>query len=260
MKVMKSVKKQPDERIKQFKVNTKKLNQAIQSLIEKPPVPGCKLKHSRQLKSHLLFNGEIQRFLEKWGILGGLNEQNTEGTHPQFNNFARQFGNSRGAFKKKMMMTEFLFGRSSWIVDGIDGLLESTKGSKRKKKVISVVSEAVDDGGDLVGIEQPWVGMGADSAAGNRDQPDVEEMDIEEDEVVEEVNEDVAVGNLTEFEKSVNHNQSLCKAEFEVDTCLKVCPNCGKRLLGFAMGVQLHESHSSITKDADGVESNHHGK
>ena len=121
-------------------------------------------------------------------------------------------------------MTEFLFGCSSWIVDGIDGLLESTKGSKRKKKVISLDSEAVGDGGDLLGSEQPWVDMGADSAAGNRDQPDVKEMDIEEDEVVEEVNEDVAVGNLTEFEKSINHNQSLRKAEFEVDTCLKACP------------------------------------
>lgn len=102
--------------------------------------------------------------------------------------------------------------------------------------------------------------MGADSAAGNRDQPDVEEMDIEEDEVVEEVNEDVAVGNLAEFEKSINRNQSLRKAEFEVDTCLKACPKCGKRILGFTMGVHLHKSHSSITKDADGVESNHHGK
>ena len=35
-----------------------------------------------------------------------------------------------------------------------DGLLESTKGSKRKKKVISLDSEVVDDGGDLVGSEQ----------------------------------------------------------------------------------------------------------
>ena len=56
MKTMKSINYQTDEDCKKFEENTIKLNKEIHSLITNPPVPGCGLKHSKQLKSHLLFD------------------------------------------------------------------------------------------------------------------------------------------------------------------------------------------------------------
>ena len=85
MMVMKSKEYQSDEACQMFKENTIALNKAINQLITNPPVPGCQLKHSKQLKSHLLFDREILEFLMKWRTLGGVDEQDTESVYPQFN-------------------------------------------------------------------------------------------------------------------------------------------------------------------------------
>ena len=98
MKVMKSKRRQTDEEIEGFKLNTMALNKAIQQLISHPPVPGCKLKYSKQLKSHLLFDLEILDFLMIWANLGAIDDQSIEGVHPILNHLYRRFGNSRGAF------------------------------------------------------------------------------------------------------------------------------------------------------------------
>ena len=76
MTVLESKNTQSVQNITQFKENTVELNKAVNSLITNPPVPGCKLKYSKQFKSHLLFDYEIQDFSEIWGILGGVDEQN----------------------------------------------------------------------------------------------------------------------------------------------------------------------------------------
>ena len=71
MKTMKSAQYQDDAACEAFRTNTKALNKEINSLINDPPIPGCGLKLSQQLKSHLLFDWEIQDFLELWRTLGG---------------------------------------------------------------------------------------------------------------------------------------------------------------------------------------------
>merc|ERR1711966_622211 len=53
MKTMKSVDYQSDEDCKKFKENIINMNKAIHSLMTDPPVPGCGLRFSKQLKSHL---------------------------------------------------------------------------------------------------------------------------------------------------------------------------------------------------------------
>ena len=95
-RTMKSVEFQDDEACLKFDKNVTALNKAIHSLITNPPVPGCVLKHSKQLKSHLLFDLEISNFLRRWRTLGAVDEQNIEGVHPQFNQLVRRFGNTRG--------------------------------------------------------------------------------------------------------------------------------------------------------------------
>ena len=67
IKVMKSKRKQTNEKIEGFELNTIALNKAIQQLISHPPVPGCNLKYSKQLKSHLLFDLEILDFFDDMG-------------------------------------------------------------------------------------------------------------------------------------------------------------------------------------------------
>ena len=57
-----------------FKENTIGLNKVINQLIANSPVPGCKLKYSKQLKRYLLFDGEIFDFLMKYRTLGGVDE------------------------------------------------------------------------------------------------------------------------------------------------------------------------------------------
>jgi hypothetical protein len=98
MKTMKSTAYQTDKNCSRFKENTSEMNKEINSLITDPSVPGCKLKHSKQLKSHLLFDWEIYDFLMSWRTLGGADEQNIEGVHPQFNQLVQKFGNLRGGF------------------------------------------------------------------------------------------------------------------------------------------------------------------
>ena len=121
---------QSDEVCRKFKGNTIALNKAIHKLIMNPPVPGCELKHSKQLKSHLLFDWEIFQLPMTWRTLGGVDEQNTEGVHPQFNQLKRRFGNSGGAFQQNKVYAEFLFSHSTWMVETIDIMAKETKKEK----------------------------------------------------------------------------------------------------------------------------------
>ena len=66
MMVMKSKEYQSDEVCRKFEENAVALNKAINKLIMNPPVTGCELKYSKQLKSHLLFDWAIFEFLMIW--------------------------------------------------------------------------------------------------------------------------------------------------------------------------------------------------
>ena len=58
----------------------------------------------------------VEYWIEKkhWGTLGTLNEQSIEGTHPEFNNISRLFGNLRVPSKNDKITKEFLLGRKLW--------------------------------------------------------------------------------------------------------------------------------------------------
>ena len=121
-----------------FKANTVALNKAINTLITNPPVPGCEMKYSRQLKSHLLFDWEVFNFLWKWWTLGGVDEQNIKGVHPKF----------RGAFLQNQVFAEFLFSCSMHMVEKIDEMVEA---SKRQK----VVGESAPVGANKLTLGPP---------------------------------------------------------------------------------------------------------
>ena len=134
MRTMKSAEYQKDEDCERFEENRIELNKAFNSLINDPPVPGYVLELSKQLKSHLLFDWEIRVFLLVWRTLGGVDEQRVEGTHPRFNQLARKFGNSRGAFRQKKVFEEFLFMNSTFIVESIEEMTEKTKRKRVRTK------------------------------------------------------------------------------------------------------------------------------
>ena len=63
-----------------------------------------------------------------------MDEQNIESSHPQFNNLLRRFGNSRGGFRHKKMMMEFVFSHSTWMTNTIDEMLKASNRGKYKTK------------------------------------------------------------------------------------------------------------------------------
>ena len=65
MRTIKSVEYQTDEDCKRFEENTIELNKALHLLIDDPLIPGSDLKHSNQLKGHLLFDGHALDFMRE---------------------------------------------------------------------------------------------------------------------------------------------------------------------------------------------------
>ena len=210
MKVMKSVRAQSEETIKTFEANTVALNAAVRRLLTAPPVPGCALKPSKQLKGHLLFDGEIVDWLKVWKTLGCMDEQNIEGVHPEFNHLFRRFGNSRGAFQKAKIVREFLFARASWIVESIDSMKEET-GRKRKgadEETANGDATTVDAVRDLIEGNADDDGEGDARADGGG-----------EDAVPEE--EEVGTGELSALDLRISTNAALHpRPGFAVCACL----------------------------------------
>ena len=171
MTTMKSVEYQKDEAILKCEENINELNKAIHSLVTNPPVAGCELKYSKQLKSHLLFDWEILDFLKTWMTLGAFDEQNIEGVHPQFSQLVRRFGNTRGRRRQQLVMNEFLFSHSTWMVQTVDDMLRKTK----RNVVRGDAEESEDEANNLapLGAAEPvqpsgvgGVGNGEDGGNG----------------------------------------------------------------------------------------------
>ena len=93
--------------------NVTLFNKSICSLVTNPPVPVCVLKLSKHSRFHLLFDGKASEFLWTWRTLVGVNEQNIQGVHPQFNQLIRRFGNTRGRRRQKLVMEAFLHSHST---------------------------------------------------------------------------------------------------------------------------------------------------
>ena len=217
-RTMKSVEYQDDEACSTFEKNILELNKAVNSLIKTPPVPGCKLKHSKQLKSHLLFDWEVHDFLKTWRTLGAVDEQNIEGVHPQFNQLVRRYGNTRGRRKQQMVMNEFLFSHSTWIEHTIDDLLRKTK---RKK-----VRGGADESHDIN------VAPSVKAVKPGRRGDDEEE----EDGLFPET------ATLSATERRINDDTDFHGFK-KVDTRISACPVCKRRLLQFAAKIHVNEVH-----------------
>mmetsp|Transcript_28061 Transcript_28061/g.66886 ORF Transcript_28061/g.66886 Transcript_28061/m.66886 type:complete len:142 (+) Transcript_28061:560-985(+) len=82
------------------------------------------------LKSYLLFD-HLYAFLLAWETLGGLDEQNIESTHPEFNELIRRFGTTRGARLKALVFQEHLFNRADFQNDVVEAMLSDTSRTKR---------------------------------------------------------------------------------------------------------------------------------
>jgi len=96
MVVMKSVRRQSQQCIAQFKADTIALDQALQEFVSNESASEL----PTYLKSHLLFDYHIQEFFELWETVGGFDEQSIESTQPIFNQLLRLNGNSGRSLKR----------------------------------------------------------------------------------------------------------------------------------------------------------------
>ena len=173
MRTMKSVEFQNDEDCLKFEEIITAMSKAINSLIKNPPVPGCALKHSKQLKSHLLFDWEIRDFLQAWRTLGAVDEQNIEGVHPHFNQLVRRFENTRERCTQQLAMNEFLFSYSTWNVKTVDDVLRKTRRRRMRGVVAEIENNTLAPSGSVEDalaedtVEPPGVGGEAGGADGD---------------------------------------------------------------------------------------------
>ena len=118
----------------------------INSLVTNRPVPGCRFKHSRELKSHLLFDREIHDFLLTWRTFRGIDKQNIEGVHPQFNALERCFVATRGGWRQVLIIKEFLFSLSTmWMTGTIEKWIPDSKRHRKKtNRNFSPTNQACD--------------------------------------------------------------------------------------------------------------------
>jgi hypothetical protein len=212
---MKAVEYQNDLNCARFKENTIRMNKTRHSLITTPPVPGCAFKHSRMLKSHLLFDWEISDLLLTWRTLG---THNIEGTHPLFNQLVRKFGNTRGDKRQKLVMKELLFANSTWTVETINTMLiearmrvvrdkeERTENPNNKLTETDAIDFALGVATDMEGKE----GV-ADEALIERELGDADEgaVDMKDDGEVEEEEEGMLLTPLLGLDTAISENMSF---------------------------------------------------
>ncbi|EJK60987.1 hypothetical protein THAOC_18591 [Thalassiosira oceanica] len=216
MSVMKSVERQTQAAIQRFGNDLQELVDVITELADKENevVPGLDVDIPTFLKSHLLFD-HLYAFLLAWETLGGLDEQNIESTHPEFNELIRRFGTTRGARLKALVFQEHLFNRADFQNDVVEAMLSETSTTKR---------------------------------------PDTKPREEREDDmeaILQTVNDEDL--EMRQLEKAMNQNETLRwtpDGVTEFDTSIKVCDQCCKRLIGFGMANHMQEYHSgTITTD-----------
>ena len=270
MRVMKRVTVASNEDCVAFDKNVTLLNKHIYLLVTNPPVPGCVLKLSKQLKFHLLFDGEVSEQLWTWRTLGGADEQNIEGVHPQFNQLIRRFGNTRGRRRQKLVMEAFLYSHSNWVRETIDEILESTKRKKvssnnkpRKKRKRDKPRADRGNGGVDCERGEPSQQPGRGDAEGVANEEGVEQAKDggssapgrRSDDEAEGEGGASAAAEMDAIETSINGCSSL-HGHQKVDTKIVACPTCKIKILAFAMPIHCHEVHSvhHVEEEEEGQE------
>ena len=192
--------------------------------------------------------------------MGGVDEQNIESAHPQFNQLLRKFGNARGGHRQRKVFNEFVFSHSTWMTNTIDEMLKGTNRGKYKKNkkqrtgqenslqrpsnLDALVKAAELHASANTDEQNEWKAGGADLEAevgGVGGGDDVGRMQSEGRE--EEGGEaGVDAPALTDLEKEINGSSGFhgCGG---LDTHVSVCSICNQRLLSFAMCVHRHEVH-----------------
>ena len=174
-------------------------------------MPGLDVELPSSLKSHLLFDFHLQDFLEKWGTLGGFDEQNIESTHPVFNQLVRQYGCTCGRELKINVIRGFYFKKASFMLESVDNMIKETSRAKRRntikrgKRVVS--KDTVKESTSLLLTE------------------------------------------LTLMEQEMNANERLHPGPAHEqnpfpDTRICACDKCGKRVIAFGLESHDHEYHS----------------
>ena len=215
------------------------------------------------MKLHLLLDGEAFKFLWDWRTSGGVDEQNIEISHSQFNQLLRRFGNSRGSFRQKKMITEFVFSHSTWTTNTIDEMIKAsdrgkyktkktylpvrtagnkcqpTKRSPSRSRTAELHSSATADNEEEFKAGVADLKAEVSDVGGEDDAGKIRTDDKEEE------GDDGGVGaaTSTNVEEKTNASSSGLHGIDWLDTKVYVCKKCNQRLLGFAMVVHHHELH-----------------
>ena len=206
MTVMKYVERQSQETIQQFKFDLGELKSCIHKLANKdvPIIPGLNFNVPNFLKSRVLFD-HLLDFLSTWETLGGLNKQNIESTHPEFNELLRRYGCTRDAQMKIQVFCEYLFNQASFVNDVIKDLIKDTSKLKRPDSKVRAPAKELEQ----IGV-----------------------IDLTDDD------------DLSEMEVTMNNNKLLRYQPEEISSHVKtklvVC-ECGARLIEFGYDIHRQE-------------------
>ena len=162
--------------------------------------------------------------------------QNIEGVHSQSNQLVRRFGNTRGRRRQQLVMNQFLFSHSTWMVQTVDAMLRKTK----RNVVRGDAEESEDEENNLTPLGQDGRGggEGANPAAvhpGRRGNGEEAEDSLFPQTVT-----------LFAMESRLNCNSAFHGFK-NVDTKISACKVCKRRLLQFAAAVHCHEIHKEHT-------------
>ena len=94
IKCIKATRKLSFQEMSKYKTNIEDLRCAIIDLINnKPPISreDNPLKFPMIEKTYIIFGKDSERWLDDWGIFGGVDKENTETVHTVFNQLKRRF-------------------------------------------------------------------------------------------------------------------------------------------------------------------------
>jgi len=132
-------------------------------------------------------------------------------------------------------MREYIFSRSTWIVNTIEEMLKATSRPRQKND--------------------------AEPAEDDRDVPnEVEDEDSDGEEEEPLLDEAPMSGNISKLEHDINQNDAMrptveSELKFHAEEMqIYACQTCDKRFLGLAMRIHINESHSIIAMDANDID------
>ena len=256
MRVMKSVGKQSQETIDQFRQQTETLRDEIFKLIKTDvPIKGWKKRLTRSMKAHLLFGEHLLKQLLTWGTLGGIDEQNIETCHAIWNKLLRQFGATRGHELQQKVLSEYLFQTSPFLHCDIARVKKETKSTRKKNasggarttsrrseessSATTIVNELVDNN----------IILGALATSINGEEALHPELAQSDDVVID-------IDSVAAADPANNNRNNESEKVKREDTMIKICthPGCGKMRLAMAFHIHQFESHKVVATNSGGDE------